>query len=218
MNKLFIRWKPTWLVKVLLALITCHLSLITSDAQVHFGLKGGFQLAQMEFTGDALKESNRVGFFMGPSLKIGLPFTPLTIDASALYEQHDLKVQDETFQQQSIVLRGDARLGAGLGGVVGIFLLGGPQFSFNVGKDIIHWFSDDGELKQFSLQQTMLGFNFGAGVNFARHLEAVIYYNIPISKTADFTWQQLGNRLQEQSFSHAKTHTNAWSIAVSYYF
>ena len=203
---------------VLLILLTFRFSLLTSDAQVRFGLKGGFQLAQMAFNGDALDESNRMGFFAGPTLKIGLPIAPVTIDASALYEQHELEVQDKKFQQQSLVLRGDARLGAGIGEMLGIFLLGGPQFSFNVGKDIKHWFSDDGELKQFSLQQTMLSFNLGVGATFANHFEVSVNYNIPIGKTADFTWQELGNQLQDQSFRYAKTHTNAWSVSASYFF
>jgi len=188
------------------------------SAQIRFGLKGGFQLANMEFNDDALKKSNRVGFFVGPTLKIGLPVTGLAVDVSALYDQRDLKVQDETFHQQSIVLQGDARYGVGVGDLVGIFLKAGPQFSFNVGDDVLQWFGPDGELKQFSLQETMLSVNFGLGVAFANHFEGSINYNIPVSKTADFTWHQLSDQLLDESWNHAKTRTNAWSVSLSYYF
>ena len=188
------------------------------EAQVRFGIKGGFQLAQMEFNTDALRSSNRAGFFIGPTLKIGLPLPAMTIDASMLFSQHDLKVQDEVFKQKSFVLQGNARIGAGLGEVLGIFLLGGPQFSFNVGDDVVHWFSEDGEFKQFTLQETMLSFNLGAGVTFASHFEAALHYNIPISKTGDFTWQQFSDELFDQTWNHAKTRTNAWSIAFTYFF
>jgi hypothetical protein len=75
-------------------------------------------------------------FFIGPPVKIGLPVTGLAIDAAALYDQRDLKVQHETFKQQSFVLQGDARYGVGLGDVLGLFLMAGPQFSFNVGDDV----------------------------------------------------------------------------------
>ena len=191
---------------------------LTTGAQVRFGLKGGFQLANMDFNDNALNKSNRMGFFAGPTLKIGLPVTGLSINAAALYDQRDLKVQEETFHQQSLVLQGDARYGAGIGDVLSIFLMAGPQFSFNVGDDVIHWFGSDGDLKEFSLQETMLSFNLGLGVSFASHFEGTISYNIPISKTADFTWHQLSEQLAAESWNHAKTRTNAWNIAITYFF
>ena len=202
----------------MIGFIICHLSFSPATAQVRVGLKGGFQLASMEFNSDALKESNRMGFFAGPTLKIGLPVPALSVDASLLYDQRDLRVEGNTFQQKSVVAQGNMRAGAGIGEVIGIFLFAGPQFSFNVGDDVKQWFSDDGDLKQFSLQETMLSLNLGVGVTFARHFEGTIGYNIPISKTADFTWQQLGDELADQTWHHAKTRTNAWSIAVTYHF
>lgn len=194
-------------------------SFSAAQAQVRIGAKGGFQLANMEFSNDDLKKSNRVGFSIGPTIKIGLPITGLAIDAAALYDQRDLKVQDETFKQQSLILQGDARYGVGLGDLLGFFLMAGPQFSFNVGDDVMHWFdSNDGELKTFTLQETMLSVNFGLGISFANHFEGILSYNIPVSKTADFTWQSLGDKLWDQTWNHAKTRTNAWHLSVVYYF
>ncbi len=201
-----------------LSFIIFHLSFSEAPAQVRFGVKGGFQLASMQFNSDDLRSSNRVGFFIGPSLKIGLPLTGLNVDASLLYDQRDLRVQGETFRQQSLVFMGDMRCGVGIGEALGIFLLGGPQFSFNVGDDVSHWFASDGELHQFSLQETMLSFNLGAGVTLARHFEAALRYNIPVGKTADFTWGELSDELLQQTWHHAKTRTNAWSVSVTYYF
>ena len=210
----------SWPRIVLISLITIHclLFITPARAQVGFGLKGGFQLANMEFNDDALKKSNRMGFFIGPTIKIGLPVTGLAIDVAGLYDQRDLKIEGENFKQQSIILQGDARFGAGLGDALGIFIMAGPQFSFNVGDDVKQWFGANGELNQFALQETMLSVNFGLGVTFAGHFEGAVHYNVPVSKTADFTWQQLGDQLQEQVWSHSKTRTNAWSISLSYYF
>ena len=201
-----------------MSFIVCHLSLAEAQAQVRFGVKGGFQLAEMEFNSKALKESNRAGFFIGPTLKIGLPITGLSVDATLLFDQRDLRVQGDTFKQKSLVAQGNMRAGAGLGDALSLFISAGPQFSFNVGDDVKQWFADDGDLKQFSLQETMLSFNIGAGATIAKHLEASVCYNLPISKTADFTWQQLGDELSDQTWHHAKTRTNAWSLAVVYYF
>ncbi len=207
-----------WIKATGLFFVLCSLFVSPAGAQVRFGLKGGFQLAKMDFNGETLKSSNRVGFFAGPTLKIGLPLSGLAVDASLLYDQHDLKVEDETFTQQSLLFVGDMRAGAGLGDVLNIFLLAGPQFSFNIGDDIRHWKSTINELKQFSLQETMLSINLGVGVTFARHLEGTLRYNIPISKTADFTWSEISDHLTDQTWHHAKSRTNAWSVAVAYYF
>ena len=212
----FMRYK--WLRMMMLSFVIFHLSFNEAQAQVRIGVKGGFQLANMEFSNDDLKKSNRMGFFIGPAVKIGLPVTGLAIDAAALYDQRDLKVQHETFKQQSFVLQGDARYGVGLGDLLGLFLTAGPQFSFNVGDDVMHWFGSDGELKSFTLQETMLSVNFGLGISFANHLEGIVSYNIPISKTADFTWQQLGDEIWEETWNYDKTRTNAWRLSVIYFF
>ncbi|MCR4916768.1 MAG: porin family protein [Prevotella sp.] len=209
-----------WLKVTSLSFVIFHLSFficIQAQAQVRLGVKGGFQLANMQFNTDALRSSNRVGFSIGPTVKIGLPVPGISVDIAALYDQRDLKVQEQVFKQKSLLIQGDARCGAGIGDVLGIFIKAGPQFSFNVGDDIIHWVKD-GDSKQFALQETMLSINLGVGVTFANHFEGAITYNIPISKTADFTWHQLSNELFDETWNHAKTRTNAWSVSVTYYF
>lgn len=212
------RHKTIKMVKALIVLFMLHMSLVTVSAQVHFGITGGFQLTEMQFNHDALKSNNRVGWFAGPLLKIELPVTGLGVDVAALYDQRDLKVENTVFKQKSIVLQGSARCGVSLGDVLGIFMHLGPQFSFNVGDDFKHWLTTEEEYKQFSLQETMLSINMGLGVTFASHLEGTLRYNLPIGKTSDFTWNELGNRLGEQSWHHAKSRTNAWSVAVAYIF
>ena len=210
--------KKRWMAVIGLSFVICLFPFSEANSQVRFGLQGGFQMASLNFEHGSMDESNRIGFSLGPTIKIGLPITGLEVHAAALYDQRELKVDTNTFKQQSLVLQGDARLGVGLGDMLGIFLLAGPQFSFNVGDDVKQWFGSDGELKQFSIQETLLSVNFGLGVTFANHLEGAIRYNIPVSKTADFTWQQLGDQLAEQSWNHATTSTNVWSLSVCYYF
>ncbi|MCR4809644.1 MAG: porin family protein [Prevotella sp.] len=212
------RQKAIWLVKALMVLLFLHMSLVTVSAQVRFGIMGGFQLTDMQFNHDALKPNNRVGWFAGPLLKIELPVTGLGIDVATLYDQRDLKVEDTVFKQKSLILQGSARCGVSLGDVLGIFMFLGPQFSFNVGDDFTHWITTKDEYKQFSIQETTLSVNMGVGVTFATHLEGTLRYNLPVGKTSDFTWNELGDRLGEQSWHHAKSRTNAWSVAVTYLF
>lgn len=198
-------------------LVFCLCPLV-AEAQVHFGVKGGFQLTQMEFNTDALREGNRAGFFVGPELKIGLPVSGLAVDVAVLYDQRDLRTDHKVFKQKSIVIPANGRLGVGIGDAFGIFAYAGPQLSFNVGDDMLQWISDAGHNYQYTLQETLLSVNFGAGVYFTKHFEGSVSYNVPVSKTGDFTWDALNQQMQGQTWQHAKSRTNAWRIGVTYYF
>ena len=70
----------------------------------------------------------------------------------------------------------------------------------------------------FRVLEDLSGFNLGLGVTFFSHFEAGIYYNIPAGKTADFTWDKIGETLKDTSWNRAKSKTNAWHVAVAYYF
>ena len=63
-----------------------------SQAQlVKFGVKGGLNLTKMDMD-HGLDTKNRTGFFFGPTMIIDLPLTGLDIDASALYDYRESKV------------------------------------------------------------------------------------------------------------------------------
>ena len=130
-------------------LLTCLL-LLTGLTTVHagrrvmLGVRGGFELTEMNFNAEDLRESNRVGFYIGPSIEFALPLVGLGIDISALY--------------------------------------------------------------------------FGFGLHLENQLEAGVYYNVPVGKTADFTWDKLSTELKDTTWSSAKTKTNAWHISLTYFF
>ena len=211
--RLTMRWM------VLMALFTLHSSLFTCEAQnVRFGFKGGLELTNMDFSSSALRDNNRTGFYIGPVLGITLPVVGLGIDVSLLYNQRSVKVDEESLTQKSMLVPANLRYGFGIGDELGIFLSGGPQLSFNIGDDIYYWKDALHNNHQYSLQNTMLSFNIGAGLHIGSHLEGGIYYNIPMGKTADFTWDQLGSELKDTSWNRAKSRTNAWHVAVAYYF
>lgn len=208
-----------WIVLTALFIVLCSLSVCETQAQlVRFGVKGGLELTQMEFSSDVLRDANRAGFYVGPQVKFQLPVIGLGVDVSALYSRRSLKVEGETLIQESLILPAHVRYGAGIGDLVGVFLCVGPQFSFNLGDDILYWRDDYNNNKLYILQNTMLSLNFGAGATIGSHLEAGVFYNLPLGKTADFTWDQLGDKVKDQFWNRAKTRTNAWHISLTYYF
>jgi hypothetical protein len=202
-----------------LSFIIYHLSISPAGAQmVRFGFKGGLELTQMEFSSDALRDANRAGFYIGPQVKFKLPVVGLGIDVSALYSRRSLKVEGEELRQESLLLPAHVRYGAAIGELVGVFLCAGPQLSFNLGDDILYWQDRYENNKQYILQNTMLSLDVGVGATIGSNLEAVVFYNLPLGKTADFTWDRLGTEVKDQFWNRSKTRTNAWHVSLSYYF
>lgn len=204
--------------KIFLLAIAVWLCSPVGAQRLSFGFKGGVDVTNMEFNSDVLSSSNRVGFFIGPTLLISTFVPGLSIDVSALYDDRTLKVEDEEIKQQTLLLPGNVRYGVDLGSAAGIFLSAGPQLAFNVGAASFCWKDAENIDKYFSLQDTKLSMNFGAGLRLGAHLEAAVYYNIPLGKTGDFTWETFNRQMGEQTLDYAKTSTNAWSIAISYRF
>ena len=201
-----------------MALVTLSATAQNDQLKIQLGVKGGVQVTEMSFSGDVLKNNNRAGFFVGPVLKFKTPVVGLGVDVAALYDQRDLKVDGQVINQKAIVVPAHARLGADVLGVLGIFLCAGPQFSFNVGDDIMHWTTEAGEHKQYALQNTTLSLNLGVGVTVGKHIEGALYYNMPLGKTGDFTWNDLSHHVQGESWTHAKSSVDAWRLSVTYFF
>lgn len=203
-------------------LLTCLLMAVMLDAKagtpVAFGVKAGFELTELNFNSNALRQENRVGFYVGPSIEFPLHLSGLSMDISGLYSKRNLKVDNEKVPQKCILLPANLRFGVEVGKVALVFASAGPQFAFNIGDDIYQWQGEDQRNRQYMMQNTLLSFNFGIGVRLEHHLEAAVYYNIPVGKAADFTWDKLTDELKNTTWETAKTKTNAWHVSVSYYF
>lgn len=183
-----------------------------------FGVKGGVDIINMDFTGESLKSNNRAGFFIGPVLKFKTPVAGLNIDVSALYDERNLKIDDRKVKQQTLVIPAHVRMGVSLFDQLGLFACVGPQLGVNIGKDTFQWRDASETPKQFLLQQTTLSFNLGAGVTLGHHLEGALYYNVPLGKTGDFSWSSLTDELSRQNIHLAKSKSDAWRLSVTYFF
>ena len=185
--------------------------------KVSIGLQGGLDLTEMTFGGQMLSSNNRAGFFVGPTVKFKMPVTGLGIDFSALYDQRNLNVDGEHIHQRSIVLPLNMRCGVSFVDLFQVFLSAGPQVTFNVGDDTFSW-NDTGTYHDtFQLRKSTFSINLGGGVNVGR-IEAAIYYNINCGRTGDVNWGVIKDQLSQQTVRSARAETNAWRIAVAYYF
>ncbi|WP_455053965.1 porin family protein [Leyella stercorea] len=186
----------------------------TANAGINFGLKGGLNVTSMSLDSKVFDASNRAGFFIGPTLKFTLPIVGLGIDASALYDQREAKLTvadktKETVKTQAINIPINARYSVGLGSVASVLFFAGPQFGFNVGdKDV-----DLGGDSRWKFRSSQFSVNVGAGFSFMNHFEVTANYNIACGKTGDATLSKTVNEVFKDN-----GRTNAWQIALAYYF
>ena len=107
--------------KIVLTMAIAMLGLTSAKAQVNLGVRGGFNITEMSFNEEVFDTSNRLGFFVGPVLKFSLPFPNLGLDIAGYYDQRDMKIDDETITQKSIIVPANLRLNIGFSDMAGIY-------------------------------------------------------------------------------------------------
>ena len=205
--------------KVLMLVFAAVALSLPSQAQVKFGLKGGLNLTSMSFSESGAKDAvkNNAGFFVGPTVKIGLPLSGLSLDASALYDQRQAKMTvdgtEETLKSQTLQVPINIRYGVGLGSVVNLFAFAGPQFGFNLGdksKEIFNSALD------WTLRSSNVSANVGLGATLLNHLQITVNYNIPLGKTGEVELNDGAAATWDVLTGNSKA--NAWQVSAAYFF
>ncbi len=193
----------------------------TANAGINFGVKGGLNVTSMSISSKVLDSNNRAGFFIGPTVKFTLPLVGLGIDASALYDQREAELAvdvdenqyvlptKQTLKTQAINIPINVRYSIGLGSVANVLFFAGPQFGFNVGNKN----KDLGAGSEWKLKSSQFSVNVGAGFTVLKHLQLTANYNIACGKTGDVTIGSVASAPFKKS-----GRTNAWQIALAYYF
>lgn len=191
-----------------IVLMASMLVAIPAKAGINFGIKGGYNITNFSFSEDVIAKDNQQGFFIGPSLKIGIPVLPIGFEIAALYDQRDAKLEGEKISQKSINIPINVRYELGLGDMAGIYVAAGPQFGFNIG-DKKFSFSNANDYK---MKDSNLSLNLGAGIRLVSHLEIGFNYNIALGKTGEF------NEVDGAKNLVGNGKANAWQISAAYYF
>ena len=194
-----------------IVLMAAMLVAIPAKAGVNFGIKGGYNITNFSLSNlsDNVAKDNQQGFFIGPSLKIGIPVLPVGFEVAALYDQRDAKADGTTISQKSINIPVNVRYELGLGDMAGIYFAVGPQFGFNIGDKT---FSFKNVSNDYKLKDSNLSLNLGAGVRLIKHVEIGFNYNIALGKTGEFeVMDGLTNVV-------GNGKANAWQISAAYYF
>ena len=203
--------------KVLVLLFAAVALSLPAQAQVKFGLKAGLNLTSISGSGtlsDNLK--NKEGFFVGPTVKIGLPVTGLSLDGSLLYDQRSGKVEianaESTIKSQSLQVPINVRYGVGLGSVANLFAFAGPQFGFNLGDKTKEIFNN---AANWTLKSSNLSANVGVGATVLNHLQVTVNYNFALGKTGEIeVWDGVKNTWNAVTDGKA----SAWQLSAAYFF
>ena len=182
-----------------------------AQAQIKFGLKGGLNVTNMSFSQDVADKSNRAGFFVGPTVKVGIPLAGLGVDAAVLYDQREAEAGDQTMKQRSINVPINLRYNIGFSSLVGAYIAAGPQFGIAVGDKSFKWNDET----SYDISNTNFSINVGAGVTLLSHLEVGFTYNIACGKTGEVTFVDAAESALNQV---VRTRANAWQVSAAYYF
>ena len=189
---------------------------MTVQAQgIKFGVKGGLNITKMTFSKDIVSSDNKMGFFVGPSLKLSLPMG-FGADIAALYDERSADVTGasstgassssmaatETIKQKTLQIPVNLRYNIGLSSMAGIYLAAGPQFGFPGADKVV-----DTKVGEYRLKDANLSIIFGAGLTVMGHLEVGFTYNLAAGKSGEF-----------KNWDDVDTHNNAWQISAAYFF
>ncbi len=198
--------------KIFTLVVLLSAMMMTVQAQsVKFGFKGGLDVQKIKLNSDVFSSENKLGWFIGPTLQVGLPVGGLGVDISGFYNQKSTTVNGESIKQKYVLVPVNARYKLGLGDAAGIYVAAGPQFAFNVGSDNFSW-SVAGVQNTFQLKKSAFSINLGAGIYLTRHFELGFNYNISVSSTADASWVEA----REAILHNVKP--KSWQISAAYLF
>ena len=194
--------------------------------QVKFGVKGGLDLTELKLknAGDMFKAENKVGWFIGPTLKLSMP-GGLGFDISALYNQResDLNVyyvnENNTAESldklktKQVIVPLNVRYTIGLGDALNIFGYAGPQVAFRIGDEVQTLTNLKDEVAEWRLKNSNFSVNVGLGITI-ESLQLSANYNVGVGKTGEVTWRDATHAATEGF----KGNYNSWQISLAYFF
>ena len=189
-------------MKKLLLLIAAVVFSFTASAQseklLEWGVEAGVNLNTLSFDKEVLKSSNRTGFFVGPKVKVNLPLLGFGLDGALIYSMNNASYEDETNtltrSESFSYLEIPVNLRYSIGfNFLSVYLATGPQFNYCLSSEkAIDQFYDIAT-GGIDYSRATWGWNVGAGVEIAKHLQLGVSYTIPISDNGHFEWSQLQN-------------------------
>lgn len=191
---------------LLMVLFAC--STVAMQAQVKFGLKAGINMSKASLSTDMFDSENMTGFQIGPTVDFTVPIIGVGFDASLLYSQQGLKLEDavdfKKIKQHTLDIPVNFKYKFDLV-VMGAYLSTGPYVRFNLSDNV----KDTWEAKSFGA-----GWNFGLGVELLSKVQVGLTYQLGF--TDDFSGEVFD--LDSSTFKELKAKPRTWVVSLAYFF
>lgn len=182
MNKTFLR--------MLLGTL-CALCALNTSAQIRFGIKGGANFSKMPLSIQEIKSNNMLSYHLGVTAEYQAKLLPLSVEASVLLSQKGSAFEEgalkSIFSSNNIEVPMHLRLWIFSFGKSGLFVQGGPYFSYRLSHNANEVAQELSKLKTLDPQRIGYGMSLGAGIEVLDHLQLSVQWAAPLSKEYRYT-------------------------------
>jgi hypothetical protein len=183
----------------------------TASAQLRFGVKGGVDVINNKLDFNILKVSNRLGYYIGPTLEFIAPASGFGGDIAVLYGRKEYKMADKQnnatlsdYDYISVPVNIKQRIG--LVGF-GLFVTGGVYGDVKINGGVLEV---NDIVEEYKAKDFIFGLGAGAGVTLFRKLDLGIYFRGDLTKN-------FGNEyINDKVFQNKKNQ--AWNVGLNYFF
>lgn len=177
------------------AFLLMMLVMLPMSAQLRFGVSGGMLMNKISVRGYTLDTKNSLGWYVGPTVEVGVPLTGLKFDASAHFQRIKAECDAGDFTINTLSLPLNLKYVIGLGGLAGIYLAAGPQFDYVLNSKYRAYSIPAYTTREGVFSKAQVSINVGAGVRLLRHLQLGASYNIPTKWSNNLGFFEVRNNI-----------------------
>lgn len=182
-----------------------------ANAQLRFGVKGGFDVSSNRINKDILNANNRLGFQIGGTMELMAPIVGWGGELSVLYGHqkgddgktdagNEYNVKDYNYLRVPLNLKKKFSVV----GLFGVFIQAGPYAEFRLSGGDVEKLDQQWKSKSYAM-----GLNAGAGVELLNHLELGMYYRKSLT-------DNYGDKAGWENV--VKKRPDNWSVNLTYFF
>lgn len=172
------------------------------DKAWHLGVEGGVDVEKFKVNNEIFSADNRLGWFVGPKLKVKIPLVGFGLDVAALYHRYEMEytaynrnVYEKSYHMLAVPL--NLRYDIGLIKLFSLYIATGPQYNYAIKEN-------NSDNQRIDLEKHNFDWNVGAGFDLFKHFEIGFNYSIP-----------LGDKIQ---LNGVKLKGHTWNIRAAIFF
>lgn len=207
-----------------IAILLSATASMAEEKILNWGIEAGMNFNTLRFDKDMFESSNRLGFFVGPKIKVNSPLLGFGADAALLYSLNSAQVYFHDTDYSGIYYPSDMKRNKSMSyievpmnirytfgiSVISLYLATGPQFNYCVSSDNTVRDLFYGHVP-YDYSRATWGWNFGGGIEIVNHVQLGVTYTMPISNNGNLSWSDVDNLFSSYTQSTVK-------VRLAYYF